>query len=101
RRRHTRWPRDWSSDVCSSDLSESIFQAIEGILTGPNAKLLLIGNPNNASGTFYEAFRSPLYQTFHIQATDVPESLLPTGWAVERSEERRVGKECRSRRRRG
>src|SRR5207253_6438905 len=22
RRRHTRWPRDWSSDVCSSDLSE-------------------------------------------------------------------------------
>src|SRR5439155_5032961 len=26
RRRHTRWPRDWSSDVCSSDLfSRSIF----------------------------------------------------------------------------
>src|SRR5690625_6322893 len=23
RRRHTRWPRDWSSDVCSSDLSGS------------------------------------------------------------------------------
>src|SRR5207253_7109847 len=23
RRRHTRWPRDWSSDVCSSDLSFS------------------------------------------------------------------------------
>src|SRR5207253_8539818 len=22
RRRHTRWPRDWSSDVCSSDLNE-------------------------------------------------------------------------------
>src|SRR5690625_1627791 len=22
RRRHTRWPRDWSSDVCSSDLTE-------------------------------------------------------------------------------
>src|SRR5207253_3999574 len=22
RRRHTRWPRDWSSDVCSSDLIE-------------------------------------------------------------------------------
>src|SRR5207253_5925276 len=22
RRRHTRWPRDWSSDVCSSDLFE-------------------------------------------------------------------------------
>src|SRR5690625_6452754 len=24
RRRHTRWPRDWSSDVCSSDLLQSI-----------------------------------------------------------------------------
>src|SRR5215510_14894276 len=24
RRRHTRWPRDWSSDVCSSDLPKNI-----------------------------------------------------------------------------
>src|SRR5215510_6408695 len=24
RRRHTRWPRDWSSDVCSSDLSGTL-----------------------------------------------------------------------------
>src|SRR5437660_8528228 len=23
RRRHTRWPRDWSSDVCSSDLTKA------------------------------------------------------------------------------
>src|SRR5207253_7734255 len=23
RRRHTRWPRDWSSDVCSSDLMQA------------------------------------------------------------------------------
>src|SRR5439155_13979360 len=23
RRRHTRWPRDWSSDVCSSDLTRA------------------------------------------------------------------------------
>src|SRR5215510_14296589 len=25
RRRHTRWPRDWSSDVCSSDLRRRCF----------------------------------------------------------------------------
>src|SRR5690625_6884496 len=25
RRRHTRWPRDWSSDVCSSDLKGFAF----------------------------------------------------------------------------
>src|SRR5439155_10636779 len=24
RRRHTRWPRDWSSDVCSSDLVDQL-----------------------------------------------------------------------------
>src|SRR5207253_4712100 len=28
RRRHTRWPRDWSSDVCSSDLKTN--QPIHG-----------------------------------------------------------------------
>src|SRR5690625_6110532 len=27
RRRHTRWPRDWSSDVCSSDLAFHHFLA--------------------------------------------------------------------------
>src|SRR6266702_7131110 len=26
RRRHTRWPRDWSSDVCSSDLATVILK---------------------------------------------------------------------------
>src|SRR5690625_7190473 len=30
RRRHTRWPRDWSSDVCSSDLDT----AVEWIASG-------------------------------------------------------------------
>src|SRR5690625_4948013 len=32
RRRHTRWPRDWSSDVCSSDLEHD---AGHGDLPGP------------------------------------------------------------------
>src|SRR5207253_7687712 len=26
RRRHTRWPRDWSSDVCSSDLEQEVIE---------------------------------------------------------------------------
>src|SRR5690625_6320862 len=34
RRRHTRWPRDWSSDVCSSDLT-----ATPG--TGPSRPMVL------------------------------------------------------------
>src|SRR5690625_915813 len=35
RRRHTRWPRDWSSDVCSSDLKIELkidhFQILEDV----------------------------------------------------------------------
>src|SRR5690625_6021027 len=33
RRRHTRWPRDWSSDVCSSDLNSG---------TGPSTSAFFI-----------------------------------------------------------
>ncbi len=70
----------------ASGVEEPIYEAIEGVLTGPNARLLLIGNPNNPGGTFYESFRSPLYEggCFHIRATDVPETLLPPGWKTER-----------------
>src|SRR5690625_5516156 len=39
RRRHTRWPRDWSSDVCSSDLS--LVLAIIGVLLVPVGQLSL------------------------------------------------------------
>src|SRR5690625_5218246 len=34
RRRHTRWPRDWSSDVCSSDLQIITDSLILGALVG-------------------------------------------------------------------
>src|SRR5690625_4070481 len=30
RRRHTRWPRDWSSDVCSSDLFLNDLNKVKG-----------------------------------------------------------------------
>src|SRR5207253_6076651 len=30
RRRHTRWPRDWSSDVCSSDLARGVNPEFSG-----------------------------------------------------------------------
>jgi hypothetical protein len=73
----------------ASGVEEPIYAAIEGCLTGPNPKLLLIGNPNNAVGSFFESFRSPLYAAgrFHIQAADVPEYLLPPAWAAERLQE--------------
>src|SRR6266508_6228947 len=35
RRRHTRWPRDWSSDVCSSDLPDGCLRSrFERVLVG-------------------------------------------------------------------
>src|SRR5207253_11334056 len=74
RRRHTRWPRDWSSDVCSSDL---------------------------------QCFRRPWPRStpaVHPE-TSHTDARKNCPWAdrratkskPNRSEERRVGKECRSR----
>src|SRR5207253_8286490 len=36
RRRHTRWPRDWSSDVCSSDLGQRS-NALDDLGAGPRS----------------------------------------------------------------
>src|SRR3989454_8053884 len=73
RRRHTRLQGDWSSDVCSSDLIRSPLRW----LTAPNQQL------------------EQLVQ----QIGRAADSLLPILIEGEtgRSEERRVGKECRSR----
>src|SRR5439155_8288600 len=43
RRRHTRWPRDWSSDVCSSDLgaADDRDRAVaQGVHLGQPARLV-------------------------------------------------------------
>src|SRR5215203_6523727 len=34
RRRHTRYWRDWSSDVCSSDLEDEINERLDKIMSG-------------------------------------------------------------------
>src|SRR5690625_6349618 len=43
RRRHTRWPRDWSSDVCSSDLDGAAGAGTPGGAAGA-------GTPDGAEG---------------------------------------------------
>src|SRR5690606_40724250 len=46
RRRHTRFSRDWSSDVCSSDLEqERLIDRIVHALDGAGALLMRVGNP--------------------------------------------------------
>ncbi len=56
----------------ASGVNEEIFQAIQGVLTGEEARLLLIGNPLHARGTFYESHRSSTWQGFCISAFDTP-----------------------------
>src|SRR5256885_6418419 len=85
RRRHTRLQGDWSSDVCSSDLTEAGEVARLFAIAGRSA----IGNPEQFARlhTILERTRKEL--------SDLIYSSGPT--AGQRSEERRVGKECRSR----
>src|SRR5690606_186953 len=50
RRRHTRFSRDWSSDVCSSDLLEAKRQqALQQIKARPTLALIASGDPESMS----------------------------------------------------
>src|SRR3712207_7447126 len=75
RRRHTRYWRDWSSDVCSSDLFSKFV-------------------PKHINDVVIKWIIGPLGDMFlrAIKMVVVPLVLFSL-----RSEERRVGKECRSR----
>src|SRR2546430_9050208 len=85
RRRHTRFDCDWSSDVCSSDLFQGPITGI-GLLTG-GAILTIMITPIISA-----VVRDVLAAVPSTQR----EAALALG-ATKRSEERRVGKECRSR----
>src|SRR3712207_8653932 len=83
RRRHTRYWRDWSSGVCSSDLSQ--VGGLTQIGAVQRALVFAIGFPIPA--------RAPTALLARSEATLGTAKGKPGG----RSEERRVGKECRSR----
>src|SRR5690606_40509030 len=92
RRRHTRFSRDWSSDVCSSDLSIYFASIIAAIMTVPLGEYKGI---ISFEGDFiFFAYILGLGKFFSII------SALDTGSSFEgmgRSEERRVGKARRCR----
>src|SRR5258707_11481316 len=86
RRRHTRYWRDWSSDVCSSDLRFMVLDP---------------RGPDRIDTALYEL---PLRRWIDVEgskvrAVDFAKSArdLARIYRKYRSEERRVGKECRSR----
>src|SRR2546430_6054535 len=83
RRRHTRFDCDWSSDVCSSDLAATppggvTVKSLVVLATVP------VGNPPPMVIVWGLGFR----------ANGLPDTSPRNNC---RSEERRVGKECRSR----
>src|SRR5437870_9822735 len=79
RRRHTRWPRDWSSDVCSSDLD------LDVEIINPDHLIAHL----TAGGKIEMEIKVEKGRGYQPATVRVK----PEG----RSEERRVGKECRAR----
>src|SRR5207253_7626644 len=92
----TRWPRDWSSDVCSSDLRFRIMKIIQyislivviGFLAGcektPTPSQMYQGQSAQQVFSTAETALAKENYTTAIQAFEALDSL--------RSEERRVGK---------
>src|SRR5690348_18091212 len=90
RRRHTRWTGDWSSEVCSSDLGDreallAVFDSDAAFISdgggkSPAARRIIIG-PDAITRLL-----TGLERKWHGVTTH----------RIARSEERRVGKECRA-----
>src|SRR5690606_40173178 len=97
RRRHTRFSRDWSSDVCSSDLDSSRIAVMKAQDNGFD----LAGSV--LASDAYFPFRDGVDTAAEAGVSAV---VQPGGSirdeeviaAADRSEERRVGEECRTRR---
>src|SRR3712207_7136249 len=83
RRRHTRYWRDWSSDVCSSDLRAARFSSSSSAERTPAG-----------DGSIW---REIAVLTAKNRAGMAEHRRDVGGGRDLRSEERRVGKECRSR----
>src|SRR5260221_5630018 len=85
RRRHTRSLCDWSSDVCSSDLS-----AVSGTSGEVGDARFL--------GTAPISVSEISIKSTEVNVAGKPDGAIPgPAGSAKRSEERRVGKECRSR----
>src|SRR2546429_8242661 len=91
RRRHTRCSRDWSSDVCSSDLFDG------ATLKDTYLRKVALDDADFSGVKVYSG--SKWEDSNWWDAKCIPQPLLDYLLEADshRSEERRVGKECRSR----
>src|SRR5690625_1162933 len=87
-RRHTTWPRDWSSDVCSSDLQEKERIKLDVTSTTFFESAKFLRGENGVAKVILEREDASLgrVELKVVSAREV---------AGGRSEERRVGKESR------
>src|SRR5690554_7767664 len=94
RRRHTSCGRDWSSDVCSSDLLKWNLQLTPGDRASVEAAISRVRLESLVDRKIHTLSDGQMQMVMIARALaqDTPIILL------DRSEERRVGKECRSRR---
>src|SRR5207253_5612005 len=94
--RHTRWPRDWSSDVCSSDLTKYGQQAqFDPTVTDPLTGKL--GAIVHKSGQLAKKDLNNFAPRFGLAWNFRPKFVFRGSFGMvhaDRSEERRVGKEC-------
>src|SRR2546429_2679422 len=91
RRRHTRCSRDWSSDVCSSDLPfrDTLFSTRLDWTQCSHSQWFARGSLDR------NTTKNDLLQQGALPSTGA--TTTSNYYNVLRSEERRVGKECRSR----
>src|SRR5690606_40704031 len=91
RRRHTRFSRDWSSDVCSSDLG-----SYESLFSKRAIKYKTMELKNKAlSEKDYQKLILEEYTFLKRPVIIINDAIFVGNSAKTRSEERRVGKECR------
>src|SRR5207253_7977475 len=94
RRRHTRWPRDWSSDVCSSDLLREINET--ALLSANDEQVLATAIGQGDTRARDRMVRANLRLVVNIARGYTGKGLSLQDLIEEgRSEERRVGKEGR------
>src|SRR5690606_39970326 len=93
RRRHTRFSRDWSSDVCSSDLADFL------LVAGVPDREIIFHYESSATSTEYIGIYQPEDYALLILSPDTMSSrismLKKEVWMVFQIGRASLGKECR------
>src|SRR5690606_39775244 len=97
--RHTRFSRDWSSDVCSSDLELGAMARAVEVFRENGRRVHQLTEAEAAQALASQEARARMMTTLQRAFGDVVDAAVAGDFSkrVERSEERRVGKESSSR----